>query len=1187
MKFFLLILVFFTGFVAFGQAGSLDTTFNNEMYTNYGNGHGPYSSSISSIQTITEQPDGKVVLGGQFQTFNAIYSGPLVRLNQNGSFDTTFQFGYADSDITSTKVQNDGKILVGGFFNVYNNITQLKLVRLNADGSTDNSFNIGTGLNDGASFSWVNSIVLQPDGKILIGGKFNTFNGQSSSGIVRLNSDGSLDPNFSVGLGTFGGEVTCIDLLNDGSLLVGGSFSEFNGVTSNGLIKLDPNGSVDNTFTSGMSSQNHIKTIHSRFDGTIYIGGQFIDYGGIQRFNIALINADGSLNTTFNTDQLNCIVLDIQETLNGNIIVAGDFTLGTFNNVICLTNFGVLSSEIDFGTGTDELVNNILVQTDGAFFLGGNFWLSQNHLRPGVIRYQNTGIIDYNFLPIPSADEFIREILQLSNNKTIIIGTFSRYNGYSSRGVARLKEDGTIDSTFYQSVDSILNVNDIVALPNGKFIISAYSNNAINVYQLLNDGTIDASYSPQIETSEYSFQFALQPDGKLLVYGSFFHNGSPNIIQGIIRLDPNGQREPNFFIPINNLKEMIVENNGKIVVGGYFLEGQNLNHVRRYLPNGFQDPDFTVVYAQGSSIETVNKIIPLQNGNYLIAGGFSQINNHVTAGVAMIDQNGNDIPAFTAEGFECTTIALLPNGKILIAGGGNNPFITPFKRLNNDGTTDSSFVVTNAYCQGIISLVIQTDGKIIAAGNFTNGYEWRNANNIVRLNNDVLGMSPINLGVLSSSEVTCSSPASYSVFGYFGVAPYSYEWNTNPITIDSNISISSAGTYNCIVTDSDGYSKTTSFLIGGVAYPSDYDLNSNLSLSSFRPGFESLVWLNAFNDGCLPATGQLKLAYDPLLDFVSSNPAPTAQNGDTLIWDFTNITYDSAHITPQITFNTSVLAVIGDTIDFTTIITPIAGDADTTNNIKYYSSPVINGYDPNIKSVYPLGKCDVGYIEQDQLLTYTVQFQNTGNSEAINIAIIDSLSPNLDLNTVRVVGKSHEQWTEVLPGNVLKFHFDNINLPDSTSNEPASHGYVIFEVKPVSTWLNQNTKIANLADIYFDFNPAIRTNEVSNLIFQNGDLETYNCLGAGVNENLNNGLVVVYPNPTSGDVTIEFGIEVTNATIVFVDIQGKEVLRQSSVNGKQMVVELGQLTNGVYFLSFESENHSINEPTIKIIKTNH
>jgi len=451
----------------------------------------------------------------------------------------------------------------------------------------------------------------------------------------------------------------------------------------------------------------------------------------------------------------------------------------------------------------------------------------------------------------------------------------------------------------------------------------------------------------------------------------------------------------------------------------------------------------------------------------------------------------------------------------------------------------------------------------------------------------IVECSNFEIRVDSVASIGCASNGVVTTSIAGGMSPYNYTWDNNLLLNDSILSSTLEGTHTLLVTDNNGCIDSVTVELDGFVFAILADLNANLIANEFRPGYESIISINAFNDGCLPATGQLILAYDPLLDFVSSNPAPTSQNGDTLIWDFTNITYDSAHITPQIVFNTSVLAVIGDTIDFTTIIPPIAGDADTTNNIKYYSSPVVNGYDPNIKSVYPVGKCDVGYIEQDQLLTYTVQFQNTGNSEAINLAIIDSLSLNLDLNTVRVVGKSHEQWTEVLPGNVLKFHFDNINLPDSTTNEPASHGYVIFEVKPVSTWLNQNTEIANLADIYFDFNPAIRTNEVSNLIFQNGDLETYNCLGAGVNENSNNGLVVVYPNPTSSDITIEFGIEVTNATLVFVDIQGKEVLRQSSVNGKQVVVELGQLTNGVYFLSFESENHSINEPTIKIIKTNH
>src|SRR5690606_13056273 len=126
---------------------------------------------------------------------------------------------------------------------------------------------------------------------------------------------------------------------------------------------------------------------------------------------------------------------------------------------------------------------------------------------------------------------------------------------------------------------------------------------------------------------------------------------------------------------------------------------------------------------------------------------------------------------------------------------------------------------------------------------------------------------------------------------------------------------------------------------------------------------------------------------------------------------------------------------IGDTIHLQLFATPISGDSDSTNNNRNYHFPVINGYDPNKKSVYPEGKCANRYISNDQKLIYTAQFQNTGNSEAINIAVIDTLDTAIDPYSLRVLSTSHSMRTEVIADNIVKFIFDNINLPDSTSNE--------------------------------------------------------------------------------------------------------------------------------------------------------
>jgi uncharacterized repeat protein (TIGR01451 family) len=327
-------------------------------------------------------------------------------------------------------------------------------------------------------------------------------------------------------------------------------------------------------------------------------------------------------------------------------------------------------------------------------------------------------------------------------------------------------------------------------------------------------------------------------------------------------------------------------------------------------------------------------------------------------------------------------------------------------------------------------------------------------------------------------------------FGHLigGERPYNYNWNTVPVTNDSLAIFNLPGIYQFSVSDNNNCARTSSIIVDGVSEISNFDLIANLISTNHRVGFSSFIWLDAFNDGCLPASGSLQLILDTLVVYSTAFPPPDNINGDTLIWNFTDILYDSAHVMPYVVVQTNASAGIGDTICYKLIINPIIGDADTINNIKEYCFPVINGYDPNDKKVYPLGLCSEGFINNNEQLTYTIRFQNTGNAEAINIYILDTLSINLDLYSVRTIGSSHTLITEVLPGNVLKFRFDNINLPDSTSNEALSHGYVVFEVLQ-NAGLSNGITITNDVGIYFDFNPPVYTNTVLNTI-SDGTLNT-------------------------------------------------------------------------------------------------
>lgn len=171
----------------------------------------------------------------------------------------------------------------------------------------------------------------------------------------------------------------------------------------------------------------------------------------------------------------------------------------------------------------------------------------------------------------------------------------------------------------------------------------------------------------------------------------------------------------------------------------------------------------------------------------------------------------------------------------------------------------------------------------------------------------------------------------------------------------------------------------------------------------------------------------------------------------SIVWHLEHINWDSEPFKAAIRVVTNFTVHIGDSLCYETIIIPVTGDADTTNNREAVCFVTVASLDPNNKLVNPEGNCAEGYVSKNQALKYTINFQNVGTAEAENVVILDTLDAALDLSSLRVIGASHAMVTEVLPGPVLRFRFDNIFLPDSTSDEAGSQGFVLFELTPLSS----------------------------------------------------------------------------------------------------------------------------------------
>ncbi len=416
--------------------------------------------------------------------------------------------------------------------------------------------------------------------------------------------------------------------------------------------------------------------------------------------------------------------------------------------------------------------------------------------------------------------------------------------------------------------------------------------------------------------------------------------------------------------------------------------------------------------------------------------------------------------------------------------------------------------------------------------------------------------STVVLCVTSESDFNCvNTVGSANALLSSGGLPLTYLWDTNPVTNVNSINVSSPGLYTVIANDVNGCALSRSTLINGPDTLSEFDLKANLIASPFRPTLPTTVWLDGYNDGCTAISGSLKLVLDASLIFQSAVPAPSQVSGDTLIWNFNNITYDSLHITPQINVTTNLSANIGDTIVLRTFITPSIGDAAPTNNNNLYLFPVVNSYDPNIKQVYPKGLGAQGQIMNNQTMTYSIQFQNTGTAKAINIFILDTLSSNLNVNSLRIIGSSHTLQSYVLSGNVIEFMFNNIQLPDSLANEAQSHGYLLYEIDQNSNLVN-GTQIKNIANIYFDNNPAVATNAVIN---------TIDMLETGTEIIAKERLINLYPNPMSNNLIVEFK-ETFNGIVFIQDIQGRIINSQDLQQTNKVLFSTENLESGIYFV---------------------
>ena len=557
--------------------GTVDNTFN--IGTGFDN----------SVESIAIQSDGKILVGGWFNEYNfnqyfGLYNNRLIRLNSDGSVDDTLYIGNGFSGgVYEIQIQSNGEILVGGDFENFNQKPTNYITRLNSDGSVgnfnlsgdesysvvslktfkkrntqyDTDFSIGTGFSND-----VHTIQIQSDSKILVGGRFYFYNGTIEIGIVRLNSSGSVDNTFNIGTG-FGGSidndylyfVNTIQIQSDGKILVGGDFTTYNGTSNNRIIRLNSDGSVDDTFNVGDGFNDSVRTIKIQSDGKILVAGYFTTYNGTTSNRIVRLNSDGSIDNTFNMGTgFNNEVYVIQIQSDGKILVGGFFTSynGTTRNLIVrLNSDGTVDNTFNIGTGFNNYVFSIQIQSDGKILVGGRFTTYNGTGKRRIIRLNSNGSIDNTFrigVGFFQNGDVLAMAIQ-SDGKIIVSGPLRTYHnmGYSKSSdfyreyLTRLNSDGSFDITFVP-FQSFLSSSSIQILSDGKILIGGY----YGLLRLTDTGL----NSTNIDGSIFNKFFITQ----ISSYGNDGNNYGNNVYE--VRLSPNDEVvKIKSFLPIN--KSMI------------------------------------------------------------------------------------------------------------------------------------------------------------------------------------------------------------------------------------------------------------------------------------------------------------------------------------------------------------------------------------------------------------------------------------------------------------------------------------------------------------------------------------------------------------------------------------------------------------------------------------------------------
>lgn len=725
-----------------------------------------------SVLCLALQPDGQIILGGNFNHAGGLARSSLARVNAAGVVDVAFD-PEAGSVVRTVAVQPDGKILVGGGFLFMGGQIRNFLCRLNADGTLDTNFVAGAN-------NWVYSLAIAPDGKILAGGIFTSMNGQTRNHLARLNPDGTLDTTFSANAGP-SGEVDSVALQTDGRIMVGGLFGDLGGQQRGYLGRLNGDGTFDSSFTPQVGSEASALVLQR--DGKLLAGG----WGYLDRFNntspatesltsmtatnLTLIawQRDGTgpevWRTTFeaSTNGSNWSVLGAG-TRNADVWQLGPVSMPT-NAYVRARGFLTSGYQNSSGGFVESVLGPVLFLTQPASSTNdagttATFSVVAEGSPPLVCSWRKNGVplVDggnlsgsgtatltlsdvlhadagsYSVVVSNGLGPVTSSVATLTVNEPVITsqpvalfldaGQTAQFS-VTAAGTAPNYQWWRNGATLTGATNSMLILTNVQGTDSGSLfqvvVRTAFGAVTSAVATLTVNVAIADGFAP---TANYPVRsLAVQPDGKVLVSG-YFSQVNGQFASGIARINPDGTLDTNFAagllgIPSSPaLPVLALQEDGRVLIAGGIssLDGQGRGQIGRFNEDGSVDSSFN----PGAN-DSIFAMVVQADGRIIVGGVFTNLAGRACAGLGRLNPDGTADTNFNSgAGGTVYSLALQPDGKLLVGGAFAylaGQAVTNLGRLNPDGSVDPSF---SPNPNGAVNtLAVQADGAIVMGGAFT------------------------------------------------------------------------------------------------------------------------------------------------------------------------------------------------------------------------------------------------------------------------------------------------------------------------------------------------------------------------------------------------------------------------------------------------------------------------------------